>query len=342
MGFVKKTAAVLAAVALLLTGTASIYAQTPANLMVLGDSIATGYGLEGYTAGKNDSAAGSFANMLYADMKKGGCKTYNNYAVDGMTAQALVEHLGSVASPEIINEEGSRNVIVLSIGGNDLLNPLYGAIGKAIESQKSTLELMGVTVDTSTPEATMATLNSAVAADKTGTVLSALQVLAATPENWANVVAATGTFDTDFDSIAKALYANDPNAEIYVLTVYNPFESVPGLEMLSAASDSVITSLNAVITKRAAEYNAAGKRMTVVDVNSAFKGKAPLLTNMSRLDIHPNAAGHQLISQLLIASVGGTPVPVTGRNETLPMVVLVVSLGTALLARPKKMTAKAQ
>ena len=58
------------------------------SLVVLGDSITTGYGLDGYTAGDNSSAAGSFANQLSA-----GYAEYGNFAVDGRTSGELLTAL---------------------------------------------------------------------------------------------------------------------------------------------------------------------------------------------------------------------------------------------------------
>ncbi|MFR0871749.1 MAG: SGNH/GDSL hydrolase family protein [Oscillospiraceae bacterium] len=85
-------------------------------LVVLGDSITSGYGLDGYVSGDNYSAAGSFANMLGADF--GG---YENFAVDGRTSGEL---LTALEDADIAAALAGADTVVISIGGNDFLQPM--------------------------------------------------------------------------------------------------------------------------------------------------------------------------------------------------------------------------
>ncbi|MBP5604511.1 MAG: hypothetical protein J6X60_03065, partial [Ruminiclostridium sp.] len=74
-------AAVIASAVMLTSMVSAEDAADTNDLLVLGDSIATGYGLEGYIPGDNTSAAGSFANKLSASYDSA-----VNLAVDGRTA----------------------------------------------------------------------------------------------------------------------------------------------------------------------------------------------------------------------------------------------------------------
>ncbi|MGN1133442.1 MAG: SGNH/GDSL hydrolase family protein, partial [Oscillospiraceae bacterium] len=69
----------------------------PHNLLFLGDSIATGYGLEGYSDGKDN--CNSYANQLtekYSQELSDTCQvTEKNAAVDGKTSKELLEELKS-------------------------------------------------------------------------------------------------------------------------------------------------------------------------------------------------------------------------------------------------------
>ena len=101
-----------------------IKTDTPPEMLFLGDSIATGYGLEGYNGGKENCE--SYANMLadkYANQLKGKCKTsMKNSAIDGQTSGELLSGLHNG-----IYDEDLRNsdAIIISIGGNDLLTVLW-------------------------------------------------------------------------------------------------------------------------------------------------------------------------------------------------------------------------
>ena len=82
--------------------------------------------------------------------------------------------------------------------------------------------------------------------------------------------------------------------QVILLTVYDPFEGVEGMEMLDVAAREKLGELNAEISD---EANAHGAE--VADVHSAFEGHALDYTNIASMDIHPNKAGHSVIYSLL-------------------------------------------
>lgn len=90
---------------------------TRGNLLVLGDSIATGYGLSGYNAGKDPKAADSWTTLLAEHYD---AKQYN-YAEDGTTTSDLLNTIHQSKNQIAIAE---ADAICISIGGNDFLNLL--------------------------------------------------------------------------------------------------------------------------------------------------------------------------------------------------------------------------
>ena len=88
-----------------------IKTDTPPEILFLGDSIATGYGLDGYKSGKENCE--SYANILaykYANQLKGKCKTaMKNSAIDGQTSSELLSGLNHG-----IYDEDLRNLMQLS------------------------------------------------------------------------------------------------------------------------------------------------------------------------------------------------------------------------------------
>ncbi|MBQ9375131.1 MAG: hypothetical protein IJU04_02175, partial [Ruminococcus sp.] len=103
--------------------TVNVKTDVPPNMVFLGDSITTGFGLEGYDSGKE--ACKSYPITLYGKYSKeleGKCTTsMKNYAIDGQTSGGLLKKLNSGTYDEALND---ADAIVVSIGGNDLLSVL--------------------------------------------------------------------------------------------------------------------------------------------------------------------------------------------------------------------------
>ncbi len=236
------------------------------NLVVLGDSIASGYGLAEYTAGNNYSAPLSFGNLLGAEYEN-----YRNYAVDGRTSEQLLYALEEPAD-DMAAALGKADRVVISIGGNDFLKPMISAVKSAALGD---YELLNAIIN--------GELKAEMIGGYTNTVLNA--ALDAAKNVDVGVIA---------DNIAKSaarVRELNPKAEIVVLTVYDPFS---GNVLLSAASDIAYERLHE-LNGRISEIEG----ITIADVYSAFDGSAGELTNINRLDIHPNSEGHYKIYELL-------------------------------------------
>ena len=81
-------------------------------MLALGDSITTGYGLDGEAPYDCESYANIVAQSLGLDARS----SYVNRAVDGATSKDLLNIL-----PDLENYLGYSDLIVVTIGGNDLL-----------------------------------------------------------------------------------------------------------------------------------------------------------------------------------------------------------------------------
>lgn len=242
----------------------------PSNLLVLGDSIATGYGLSSSDAsyGKQLAAAFGLTGMAYT-----------NLAVDGYQSADLLAQL-----PSDTAAIRSADTIVISIGGNDVLAPFISSLKAAL----------GLPAD-----ATNTQLEAAIAADPTAAT-TAVTTAMAQPAVQAQFAAAITNFVTNFSQIISGIRAVNSTARIYVQTVYNPFSGLTGFDALSAAADTIIGSLNAVITSGASSGTYAA-----ADIYTPFSGKAALYTNMVQFDIHPNALGHDVIFNTLYTAITG-------------------------------------
>lgn len=266
----KKAASIMLSAAVLSMTAVHAYAAEERSLLVMGDSITTGYGLEGYASGDNTSAADSFANRLSADYSD-----YINLAVDGRTSALLLEAL---SEEETVSAAENADDVVISIGGNDFLMPMVTAIQMSIMSDP---EVMQSIMDGSMTQEDF--LEKAKEIDIEGAVTNAVNNvdISLTEENICGIL--------------DKIYEVNPDVNVYILTVYDPFEDIEGMEAYSDMSETLLPQLNEAIGNAAAEHETA----YVIDVYSAFKGHALEYTNISEMDIHPNKAGHDVIYDLL-------------------------------------------
>jgi lysophospholipase L1-like esterase len=108
-------------------------------------------------------------------------------------------------------------------------------------------------------------------------------------------------FQQDWPRIVAEIRSLNPDAELFVITLYNPFR---GDEQNYALADSYIDRINAVIQDPA---NVAAGNYEIVDVYTDFQGqfgdgtwKVCVYTHFceERRDPHPTDAGHARIAEL--------------------------------------------
>lgn len=263
-----KLISVIACAAASLTLTVTAWADY-GRVTVMGDSIATGYGLDGYTSGDNYSASESFGSIISE-----GCSSYLNLAVDGRTTTGLIDALESDLADAVVRSDQ----VIISIGGNDYLQPMQAALyTKMLEDPDLLSKITSGETDMSE------IMNYAQ-----GFISDAL----AAAEN-VDASAVAENIKKITDEIA---YLNS-SCEVFLFTIYNPFEGVEGAEDASSLAEEKLGELNSAIS------DMEGGNIHVVDVYSAFKGHTPEYTNISAGDIHPNAAGHAVIADLLASKL---------------------------------------
>lgn len=100
-------------------------------------------------------------------------------------------------------------------------------------------------------------------------------------------------FEENLPQIAAELTERS-KAEIFIQTLYNPMEDT-AISVINDMSAEKIGELNRIIT----DCSEAGTLYTVADVAAGFAGRAEELTNIASYDIHPNAAGHAEIADIV-------------------------------------------
>lgn len=252
-----------------------IKTDTPPEMLFLGDSIATGYGLDGYNGGKENCE--SYANMLadkYANQLKGKCKTsMKNSAIDGQTSGELLSGLHNG-----IYDEDLRNsdAIIISIGGNDLLTVLWDFVSDNFNINFNDSDI-----------------------ENQGNNLNFTQIIQSITSLGSKIDSNLKSFDSNLAQIAKYI-KNKSDGIIIIQTLYNPFDQF-GQEQVKEFISHKIKALNSSIETH---KNDAEAEYIVADVYSEFYGKGNELTRINSMDIHPNQQGHKVIAQCVDKTIG--------------------------------------
>ncbi len=247
----------------------TVESPVPQKVLVIGDSITTGFALEGYDKGRDKVA--SYANLLKADFEKeltAGKEDFRNKGIDGQESNELFEDLKDGKYDKDLE---NCDLVLISIGGNDLMHTLFRFL--------SGDEKNGIT------------LSDIINEHSVGDIVKMLSDLNKLLEE--KLV----EYDTTITGITD--YINDKcDARIIVQTLYNPVDTREKPKLFMAFVRSKIDTLNEKMINNAKDEN-GNERYEIADVFTAFAGQGDKLTNINQLDIHPNADGHRKIYETL-------------------------------------------
>lgn len=257
---------ICAALALIILGAAALLPVSAAapkysRLLLLGDSITYGYGLEG-----DVNSCASYGNLVKADLGLDAAH-FKNAAVNGYTSEQLLALLPSVQS-----YVKSSDLIIITIGGNDLLHIVWDALDKVFEGGfRDYSQLPDVLSDPAKMQKLIEQLTLA------------------------QITSAIVKYTTNLAAITSYIRTNNADAEVIFLAQYDPMEGVEGIEALSSVAAAAISMLNAAMKS---QVTLGG--CTYLDVYTPFKGHATEWTNILSIDIHPNKEGHAQIYRLVM------------------------------------------
>ena len=238
-------------------------------LLVMGDSISTGYGLSDYNTSAQPRSKNSFAALLTNKLGY----SLTNGAKDGQTTAGLLSAAKESQYTSVIK---SADTIVICIGANDLQNvfePIMGAV-----SESTLTEFMS---------SYKSRLNTAV-----------------------------DTAAANIEALVKYIKTNNSKAKIVIQTLYNPFEffkfELADGKQANDVAREAIEQLNAKIRKTATSnkiilcdvYEAFNKNPDASWLKTSCKSRDELLSGKASFDIHPTAAGHKQIFNLIYSALG--------------------------------------
>lgn len=293
----KKIVSIFLIVFMVLISSLSVNAKNPEDIVIVGDSIATGFGLENYTAENPENAQDSFANIIADKCGLVYGENYFNLAVNGADSYSINKRVAEISDKYL----SSADTVILSVGGNDLLYTLGNVVGQAINSQSELLDSYGINIDTSSYYAVINSLVSIAAVDTDGTTMKRIQGECTNKAAEDTYKTACKNFEKNLNSILDKIYSANPSVKVYLLTLYNPFDSMSVLKDVNDISEKTVYMLNDIIRK-SAEKNP--ENLFIVDAEKAFRGKSAELTNIISMDIHPNKKGHSVIAKLIENEMG--------------------------------------
>lgn len=260
--------------------------------LALGDSITAGWGLNAEAGEKG------FPELLAENMGY----TLVNRAVSGYRTADVIAQL---ADPAVAADVARADVITLTIGGNDMIALLleltaqtYNAMAAASMPGAPAITAQDVMTILSTPDdLRQQTIMGCAQMAMAGSAEMGIPPLSENPA----VAAGLEAYGLALAQLLTALRTLNPDVTIVVATQYNPYMELEGsfAEMNVGVAEG-LTGLNAAIIA-----NAPVGGYLVADVNAAFIAAGGDLCNADaatgNMDVHPNAAGHAVIAQVMQA-----------------------------------------
>ncbi len=229
------------------------------DILIMGDSIPYGYLLA-----SSEKNYGELIKDYY-----NGKADVTNIAVNGYSTNDLLELIEKSETKEQIK---NADVVIISIGANDLLNVFFERYYEIVQTYSET---------------DFAVAAQTIISDKDGfsDLLNDLDK-------------GTLTAINNIPEIKNKIATANSDTKIIFQTIYNPFESLSG-----NPDYTVISTLNFLLNSLLFQINKEIKSLEgteTADIYALFKNTGWLTTNIRNYDIHPNQLGHVSISAKII------------------------------------------
>jgi len=255
--------------------------------LALGDSISAGYGIS--------DADKRFTNIVAAERGY----TLVNHAVNGNTVAGINDQFDT---GELDEDIAAADFITVTVGGNDMLDPVFVRVAEQYNLINSPdVEPDGIIDFMTSPSTGMtakimmfAAVNTVLEGDKNNPPYAETEEFAKSLE---------ALQDEIYEMIVYIRRLNT-TANIVLTTQYHPYRTFGALSSaLNYRVDDCAMAFRKAVYESAEECG-----FLVADVYTAFKGRETELCNAKYvsynnmdLDFHPNAAGHAVIAQTVLA-----------------------------------------
>lgn len=284
----RKTGKAIAAAAMLTIAAMTMPMQTvsaedivdaPYNVVVLGDSISTGYGLE-------DSSK-SYVSVLEHHMNQ----KVTNLAKDGTTSSELLQLLQGDSTMQ--SAVAGADVIVVTIGANDILQPVLNNDVVKVDDYDNVYDLANAIKDNQIAFQKYLRANMPTAVADANTNIDNIILQLKSTNDHAKLV-----FQTVYDPLS--VDQDDTGLSANALSMLSTFSNGQMYQYLNGSANGgtyIPVGLNQNL-----QTHAQNGEIYLADVYNMFLHHAWTNVNIANADVHPTATGHAAIANLLIES----------------------------------------
>lgn len=251
----------------------------PYSVVVLGDSISTGYGLE-------DSSK-AYVSILEQHMNQ----KVTNLAKDGTTSSELLQSLQGDSTMQ--GAVAGADVIVVTIGANDILQPVLNNDVVKVDDYDNVYDLANAIKENQIAFQKYLRANMPTAVANANANIDSIILQLKSTNSHAKLV-----FQTVYDPLS--VDQDDTGLSDNALSMLSTFSNGQMYQYLNGSANGgtyIPVGLNQNL-----QAHAQNGDIYLADVYSAFLHHAWTNVNIANADVHPTVAGQEAIANLLIDS----------------------------------------
>ena len=251
----------------------------PYSVVVLGDSISTGYGLE-------DSSK-AYVSILEQHMNQ----KVTNLAKDGTTSSELLQLLQGDSTMQ--SAVAGADVIVVTIGANDILQPVLNNDVVKVDDYDNVYDLANAIKDNQIAFQKYLRANMPTAVANANANIDSIILQLKSTNDHAKLV-----FQTVYDPLS--VDQDDTGLSSNALSMLSTFSNGQMYQYLNGSANGgtyIPVGLNQNL-----QTHAQNGEIYLADVYNIFLHHAWTNVNIANADVHPTATGHAAIANLLIDS----------------------------------------
>lgn len=249
------------------------------SVVVLGDSISTGYGLE-------DSSK-AYVSILEQHMNQ----KVTNLAKDGTTSSELLQSLQGDSTMQ--GAVAGADVIVVTIGANDILQPVLNNDVVKVDDYDNVYDLANAIKDNQIAFQKYLRANMPTAVANANTNIDSIILQLKSTNSHAKLV-----FQTVYDPLS--VDQDDTGLSANALSMLSTFSNGQMYQYLNGSANGgtyIPVGLNQNL-----QTHAQNGDIYLADVYNTFLHHAWTNVNIANADVHPTVAGQEAIANLLIDS----------------------------------------